>query len=376
MSSAHRASGGERPLFSICLPVWNGADLVHIAIEGALSQTEANWQLIVGDNASSDGLALVVASYREPRIRYHRWEAHVGPEESFNRTMALADGEWILPLGADDRLDPAALQQMAAGIAQASSSSLPAPIMVVAPCRRVFPDGTPADAHYYGPQRPVSPAPGRYDAAAWLAVAASGGPFPWNLGSVAFAREALQTTGALRPEIGLAADMELIFRMAAYGDVLYLDETLLDFTMRAESDGNQRWAADRRGNHEQTPLGLAMLAALATHERQRVVRPVERRMIQAAAARSLLRRAAQHRTLKWGRGWVGASADVVRAVRLSPGALLNGEAVLLTTGALLAPSWLLRRASAAMRDRTHATVLPSQPRQDAAAPAPVAPDRQ
>jgi glycosyltransferase involved in cell wall biosynthesis len=366
---------GERPLFSICLPVWNGAHLVHIAIEGALSQTEGNWQLIVGDNASSDDLAGVVASYREPRIRYQRWETHVGPEESFNRTMALADGEWILPVGADDRLDPAALQHMAAGIAQAGTSSLPAPIMVVAACRRVFPDGSPADAHYYGPQRPVSPTPGRYDASTWLRVAASGGPFPWNIGSVAFARDALHTTGALRPEIGLAADMELIFRMAAYGDVLYLDEPLLDFTVRAESDGNRRWAADRRSNHEQTPLGLAMLAALATHERQRVVRPEERREIQDAAARLLLRRAAQHRTLTWGRGWLGASADVLRALRLSPGALLNGEAVLLTTGALFAPSWLLRRASAAMRDRTHSSVVTSQLRQDAVAPAPVATDR-
>jgi glycosyltransferase involved in cell wall biosynthesis len=373
----HFATAG-RPRFSVCLPVWNGAHLVDIAIEGVLSQTEQRWQLVVGDNASNDNLAEAVARYRDPRISYHRWDARVGAEENFNRTMALAEGDWVIPIGADDRLDATALASMLSAIDGARSND-PAdsrsPSMVVAACRRVFPDGSPADAFYYGSQRPVVVSAGRHGASAWRRVAATGGPFPWNIGSVAFWRPALERAGRMRPQVGVAADMELVFRIAAHGDVIYLPEALLDFTVRTESDGNRRWAANRRRGDPLTPLARALLAALAAHEAMGPVPRSDRRMIEAAAARTLFRRAAQHRTLAWGRGWRGAVADVARGVRLQPAAVLSPEALLLTGGALMAPSWLLRRVSAAIRDRTHGSAAVSIPTRDASPSATVASNR-
>jgi glycosyltransferase involved in cell wall biosynthesis len=349
-----RTAGSRAAPFSICLPVWNGADLVHIAIDGIRAQTEPRWRLIVGDNASTDRLAEVIAAYDDPRIVYHRWDDHVDTEANYNRTVGLATGDWVIPIGADDRLHPRALETMLAAITPRLE---PRPgrrpiAMALTACHRVYPDGSSADADYYGSTRPPEVPSGRYDATRWLQVAATGGPFPWNFGSAAFSRDFLGKNDLLRVEVGLAADTELIFRAAAHGDVVYIDEPLLDFMVRPESDGNQRWASNR-AHESATPLARALLSALEAHEAARPVSRAESDAIRETAAWTHLRRAAQHRVLPGGRGRRGALADIARAVRLWPGALFTRRGIVLVGGSILAPSWLLRRISASMRDRAH-----------------------
>ena len=92
------------PRFSIFIPVWNGAAWIGGAIESVLAQTYTEWELVIGDNASTDGVATVVGRYTDPRIRLHRWPTHTDLCENFNRTMLLCRSEWVQPLGVDDRL--------------------------------------------------------------------------------------------------------------------------------------------------------------------------------------------------------------------------------------------------------------------------------
>lgn len=96
----------------------------------------------IGDNASTDDLRGVVDAYPDDRITYQRWERHVGANENFNRIIANADAPWVLPIGIDDRLDPDALARMSDAV-QAAEGAVG---MVVAPCRRVGPDGAAVDA--------------------------------------------------------------------------------------------------------------------------------------------------------------------------------------------------------------------------------------
>jgi glycosyltransferase involved in cell wall biosynthesis len=341
------------PRVSVCLPVWQGAELVRIVIGGVLAQTEQDWELVVVDNASDDGLANVIAQYGEPRIRYHRYEEHVEAYRNLNRTIELARAQWVLPIGADDRLDPDALARLLEAAEAGGADRGPRPVMVAAPCRRVFPDGTPADASYYGSQSPTPVHAGVYDAAAWLAIGAAGGPFEWNIGGILFDRAVLVAGGSFRPEVGLAADQEVILRMAAHGPVAYLDGPVVDVMVRPESEGNQRWLTERRDAAGLTPLAAALLAALAAHEQVRAVDPRERRDLMRGAARTHLVRAAQHRTLAGGQGRAGAIADLRRAARLSPGALLRPSHAALAVAALIAPSALLRWVSNRLRDRQH-----------------------
>lgn len=353
-SSGSVLEPGGRAEFTICVPVWNGARFIAGILASAVAQTFPNWRLIVGDNASTDGLAAVLASYTDPRITHHRWERHVGPNENFNRTMALADTEWVIPIGADDRLDPTALERIARAAREAGSGERPVALLV-AECRRVFLDGSSAEAAYYGSTAPVVVERGRYDSRRWLGIAATGGPFPWNIGSVAFARDALIESGAFRPDIGLAGDMELIFRLASHRDVVYLDEPVMDFAVHPESDGNVQWARNRRDPRAEVPLARALLAALAAHESARAVGGEERTAIRRAAARTYLHRAAQHRTNVGGLGLGGAIRDVMRAMRLEAGVFLEPRSLAMSIGAMTAPGPVLRWASAAMQRRQHAS---------------------
>ncbi|MGI8829880.1 MAG: glycosyltransferase family 2 protein [Candidatus Limnocylindria bacterium] len=338
------------PRVSICLPVRQGAHLVRTAIEGALSQEEQDWELIIGDNASTDGLREVVEQFDDPRIMFHRWDAVVDVHENFNRTMELARSDWVLPLGADDRLRPHALRTV---VEAATAVGTPPCVMVVGRCHRVLRDGSSAEMQYYGSQRPVIPRAGSHAASAWLQLAATGGPFVWNLGSVLFSRAALAESGPFRPEVGLAADMELIFRAAALGTVAVVDATLVDVMVRDESEGNQRWLAHRRDGDPQTPLARAIVAALEAHAAVRSVSAAERQAVMNGAARTQLVRAAQHRVLPGGRGRIGSLADIREALRLSPRTVLRWSSWTLIVGALLAPRWLIRFASTMMQRCRH-----------------------
>jgi hypothetical protein len=94
---------------------------------------------------------------------------------------------------------------------------------VVGGARRVDRQGRPADDAYYGYRGVACIPDGRHDAVSWLRHSLTGVK-PWNLGSVAFARELLDEMGSfLRVEVGLCADLELLMRAAAYGDIEYID---------------------------------------------------------------------------------------------------------------------------------------------------------
>ena len=341
--------------FSIFIPVWNDAGWLPGAIESVLGQTHRDWELVVGDNASDDDLEALVGRYRDNRIRYHRWTRHVPTYENYNRTMLLTRYPWVQLLCADDRLDVACLERMASGLA-AETGRGDRLAMVLTACRRVDEQGRPAEGTYYGSNRVQEIRSGRYDAATWLRATAAPGTAAWNFGSVALSREVLDEMGGFfRPEVGLCSDFDLALRASAYGDVLFLDEPLLDFTVRAGSDGNTRFRRNRERGEPRTVIGAAYLSALAVHEARRELGPGERGAVLAAVARSHLQRAGQHRLLPGGRGRLAALLDVLRAARYSPRTLLEPQSVVTALGAICAPraliAWRSRCLTARHADR-------------------------
>jgi glycosyltransferase involved in cell wall biosynthesis len=101
---------GDTPLVSIVIPCWNGEAFVGEAIESALAQTWPNIEVIVVDDGSTDGSVDVIRCFGE-RVR---WET--GPNRGAcaarNRGVALARGELIQFLDADDVLMPEKLARM------------------------------------------------------------------------------------------------------------------------------------------------------------------------------------------------------------------------------------------------------------------------
>jgi glycosyltransferase involved in cell wall biosynthesis len=90
------------PLFSVVIPTYNRANMLQLALESVLAQSYDNFEILVMDDGSTDNTAEVVASFTDPRITY-RWDKNFGgPARPRNKGIALAKGEWICFLDADD----------------------------------------------------------------------------------------------------------------------------------------------------------------------------------------------------------------------------------------------------------------------------------
>jgi glycosyltransferase involved in cell wall biosynthesis len=97
------------PYFSIIMPVYNRAGLVPRAIRSCLSQTFGDFEIVVVDDASTDGSVEVVRSFTDTRIRLLIHDRNMGRCPARNTGMAAARGQWFVFLDSDDELLPEAL---------------------------------------------------------------------------------------------------------------------------------------------------------------------------------------------------------------------------------------------------------------------------
>ena len=89
------------PLVSIIVPVYNGERYVRESLDSILAQTHPNTEILVMDDASTDGTAAVLASYGD-RISVVRQPANRGIYANANDGIAMAKGEYVAVYHADD----------------------------------------------------------------------------------------------------------------------------------------------------------------------------------------------------------------------------------------------------------------------------------
>lgn len=94
------------PLVSLCIPVYNRADIVADTIRSAIAQTYEKLEILVVDNASTDNLREVVSQFSDKRIQYFRNPENLGQFGNFNRCIDLSHGEYIHILHSDDIIPP------------------------------------------------------------------------------------------------------------------------------------------------------------------------------------------------------------------------------------------------------------------------------
>ena len=92
------------PRLSVGLPVYNGEAYVAEALEALLYQSYADFELIISDNASTDGTAEICRDYekRDPRVRYLRQPRNVGLAPNHNAVVEAASGELFKWAASDD----------------------------------------------------------------------------------------------------------------------------------------------------------------------------------------------------------------------------------------------------------------------------------
>lgn len=104
----------EKDFISVIIPAYNCAAHIGDAISSALAQ-DVPLEVIVIDDCSEDDLDGFMEGYRQdPRIRYVKNTENLGVAESRNRGVALARGEYIAFLDADDVWAPGKLRRQLA----------------------------------------------------------------------------------------------------------------------------------------------------------------------------------------------------------------------------------------------------------------------
>ena len=100
------------PRVSICIPAYNGELWIADAIRSVLRQTIADWELIISDDASTDGTRNVVQTFVEgdSRIKYRQQEVRLGAGGNWNSVLSLASSDFVKLLGQDDVLYPNCLE--------------------------------------------------------------------------------------------------------------------------------------------------------------------------------------------------------------------------------------------------------------------------
>lgn len=96
-------------LASIIVPCYNQGRYLHEAVTSVVAQTFSDWELIVVDDGSTDDTSQVaeqlIAQHADRSIRLIR-QPNSGLSASRNAGIAAAQGRYILPIDADDALEP------------------------------------------------------------------------------------------------------------------------------------------------------------------------------------------------------------------------------------------------------------------------------
>lgn len=94
------------PSITVVLPVYNGARYLHSCLLSIQNQTHENYELLIGDDGSTDETPAIVASFSDLRWHYIRHEKNLGLFGNLNRLVEAAQAPLVRILCQDDLLEP------------------------------------------------------------------------------------------------------------------------------------------------------------------------------------------------------------------------------------------------------------------------------
>ena len=117
------------PRFTVAIPTYNRAHYLPYTLSCLLRQTYTDFEIVISDNASSDGTDEVVRQFQDRRIRYVRQPELLCPGDNWAACADAAKAEWIIFNQDDDVLNPYFLERCARAI-----QLLPEIVMYVTDC--------------------------------------------------------------------------------------------------------------------------------------------------------------------------------------------------------------------------------------------------
>ena len=208
------------PKVTVVIPTYNAENYLAAAVDSVLRQTFSDYELLILDNASTDGTPTLMGRYTDSRVAYRRNSENLGLAGNVARGIREARGHYIIFLGADDIWEPQFLAKAVAFLEAAPQIS-----MVHGPAAWIDEEGR----RFGGtgnawPQ--LTPGP-----RAMLEAFAAGFCFSTMVMRTALVR----ATGPIGEEWQEVIDLWLFLRMCLAGDVGYLDEVLCEYRVHGQA---------------------------------------------------------------------------------------------------------------------------------------------
>lgn len=94
----------RKPRVSIGMPVYNAERYLPFALNSLLGQTFDDFEIVISDNASTDGTEGICRGYaeRDERIVYRRNDENIGVSANYRRVFQLANGRYFKWAAHDD----------------------------------------------------------------------------------------------------------------------------------------------------------------------------------------------------------------------------------------------------------------------------------
>ena len=198
-------------LVSIVIPAYNYRRFLRTAVSSALDQRGVMVEVIIVNDASTDGSAELADELAsgDSRVQALHHETNRGPVDTFNDGLGLATGEYVVRLDADDLLTPGSLERSVA-VAQAF------PTVGLVYGRPVHFRGQPPRSHRDRPTAWVV-TPG----SDWLEARCRDANNVITSPEVLMRRSVVDKVGGQR-QLKHTHDMEMWLRLAAASDVAYV----------------------------------------------------------------------------------------------------------------------------------------------------------
>lgn len=94
-----------KPKISVIIPIYNCEKYLNRLIDSILSQSYANFELILINDGSKDNSGKIIKTYQDKRIKILDKE-NTGVSDSRNKGLEIAAGELICFLDSDDYISP------------------------------------------------------------------------------------------------------------------------------------------------------------------------------------------------------------------------------------------------------------------------------
>lgn len=104
-------NAAARPLVTVVIPTYNRLEYLKECLASVLAQSYDHLEVIVCDNASTDGTAAYLGALGDDRVRHIRHETPIPPLENWNSWTDVAKGEFATFLPDDDKLQPAFVEK-------------------------------------------------------------------------------------------------------------------------------------------------------------------------------------------------------------------------------------------------------------------------